>query len=291
MIERFSRAVKRLRLLLLGLLLMAPSPASAWWDYGHRTVAGIAKTAAKPATMRAVRRLIGQSGALGTPECPVRSIEEASEWADCIKKLGDRFDYAVPWHFQNISICKPFDPTAACAEGNCVSAQIERQARRLADRSLPARERVMALAFVVHLVGDLHMPLHASDRGDKGGGDLPASYGAIGGRTNLHIVWDGYLAERAISTPPGGVGGLIRSFDAASRRRMKEGTVEDWTRESWEVGRELAYGSVLADSCAGAPATRPVVDEAVTQRLIPVVRLQIARAGLRLARILDEALG
>ena len=71
---------------------------------------------------------------------------------------------------------------------------------------------------------------------------------------------------------------------------MKLGTVTDWSRESWEAAREQGYGSLRRDPCAGDQRTPPVMDEATTQRLIPVVRRQVARAGLRLARLLDEAL-
>ena len=72
-------------------------------------------------------------------------------------------------------------------------------------RGLPPRERLAALAFLAHFVGDLHMPLHAGDRGDRGGNDLRAAYGLFEGRrTNLHSVWDGWLAERDDCTVPAG---------------------------------------------------------------------------------------
>src|SRR4028119_1916260 len=141
---------------------------------------------AKPQTQAAVRRLIARSNLLETPTCPVRSIGDASYWPDCIKGLGDRFSYASSWHYQNVDICKPFDLKAACRDGNCVSAQIERNVKLLADKKLPARERVMALAFLTHFVGDLHMPLHAGDRGDKGGNDLAASSRPSAPRAALH---------------------------------------------------------------------------------------------------------
>ena len=64
--------------------------------------------------------------------------------------------------------------------------------------SLPMRERLMALAFLVHFMGDLHQPMHAGDHGDLGGNKVAANYGVIGGRTNLHSIWDGWLAERAL---------------------------------------------------------------------------------------------
>ena len=146
------------------------------------------------------------------------TIEQASVWADCIKPLGDRFSYAYSWHYQNVDVCKPFDLKAACKDGNCVSAQIERNARLLADRTVPARERLMALAFLTHFVGDLHQPMHAGDHGDLGGNRVAANYGVIGGRANLHGIWDGWLAERAISTPPAGAAAILAQIPPAERR-------------------------------------------------------------------------
>ena len=278
-----------LRLLIL-LLALVPTPALAWWEYGHYTVGRIALVTAKPATRAAVARLIAQSAKLETPQCPIRSIEDAAYWPDCVRQLRDRFSYSFPWHYQNVDICKPFDQASACRDGNCVSAQIDRNAKLLADRTLPARERLMALAFLAHFVGDLHMPLHAGDRGDKGGNDFPVAYGLIAGRTNLHSAWDGYLAERGISTPAAGAAGLLAEFGPDRRPAMAGGSVEDWARESWEASRTYAYGSLMADPCGAKPEGRPVIEEATTRALIPIVRLQIARGGLRLGRLLDEAL-
>lgn len=73
---------------------------------------------------------------------------------------------------------------------------------------------------------------------------------------------------------------------------MRQGDLPAWSREGWETAREFAYGTLFADPCAERPADgpRPVITEAMTQRLIPIVRRQAARGGLRLARLLDEAL-
>ena len=278
------------RLFALVALLAFSTPAAAWWEYGHYTVGRIAFIEAQPATRAAITRLLAEGRRLETPTCPLRSIEDAAYWPDCIKALGDRFSYASPWHYQNVDICKPFDLKEACRDGNCVSAQIDRNAKLLADRKLPLRERVQALAFLVHFVGDLHMPLHAGDKSDLGGNRFPVTYGVIAGRTNLHGTWDGWIAERGISNPPGNAAGILGELAPGDRAAMRQGNVADWSRESWEVSREFAYGSVMADPCGPLPAQRPVIDEATTRRLIPVARRQIARGGLRLARLLDEAL-
>ena len=282
--------IRRLLLLLALTLFAAPSAARAWWEYGHQTVARIAWLEASPRTRTEIARLLAASRLLDTPTCPARTIADASYWPDCIKELGERFSYASPWHYQNVDICRPFDLEAQCRDGNCVSAQIERQGRLLADRRLPLRERIMALAFLLHFMGDLHQPMHASDHGDFGGNRLRVRYGIIAGRTNLHLAWDGYLAERGMSTPPGDARGILSELEAADKAAMRRGDVAAWSRESWEVGREFAYGTVLADPCAPPPAERPVITEDITRRLIPIVRRQAARGGIRLARILDAVL-
>jgi hypothetical protein len=278
------------RLLPFLALLCLASPAAAWWEYGHYTVGRIAMLEAKPSTRAAIRRLIAREALLETPTCRIRNIEEASYWPDCIKGLGERFSYASPWHYQNVDICKPFDLKAACRDGNCVSAQIERNAKLLADKALPARERLQALAFLVHFVGDLHMPLHGGDKGDLGGNRFPVSYGVIAGRTNLHGTWDGWIAERGISNPPGDAAGILSDFALGERAAMREGDVTAWSRESWQAARDHAYGTVMADPCGPVPTERPVIGEETVRRLVPIVRRQIARGGLRLARLLDEAL-
>jgi len=278
-----------LRLLAALLLALVPARALAWWEYGHETVAAIAWLDMSPRTRAEIGRLLRQSRLLDTPTCPARTIEQASVWPDCIKTLGERFSYAGSWHYQNVNVCRPFDQAAACRDGNCVSAQIERNLRLLADRRLPVRERLFALAFIVHLVGDLHQPLHAGDRGDLGGNRVAASYGLIAGRTNLHAIWDGYLADRGLSEPPGGARGILAGLGPDARAAMRQGTVTDWARESWQASHDYAYATLLADPCGPLPEERPVVTEATTRRLIPIVRGQVARGGLRLARVLDEA--
>lgn len=268
------------------------TPAAAYWDYGHQTVARIAEANVRPTTRRAIRALLARADLLGTPECRARTMADASLWADCIKPLKDaagqpRFGHAFAWHYQNVSICRPFDLTEPCKDGNCVSAQITRDVAILKNRHAPRKDRVQALVFLIHFVGDLHQPLHAGDKGDKGGNDLKAVYGDYApARLNLHSIWDGYLAERALTSGAS----LIRRYRAAMRARIAVGTVTDWSRESWQVAHDATYGSVMPDPCAPAPA-RVTLDEATIRTLLPVARLEVMRGGLRLAKMLDQALG
>ena len=290
-VSRLSTGARRLLALLA--LFVAVQPAAAYWEWGHQTVAGIAWKSVTPRTRAEIQRLLAQSAVVRTPTCPLKTIEEASVWPDCVKPLGDRFSYAYSWHYQNVEVCKPFDLKGPCADGNCVSAQIARAQRMLADRTLPALDRIEALAFLTHFVGDLHQPLHAGDHHDLGGNQVKANYGAIGGRTNLHSVWDGLLAERAISTPPAGATGILGEVPPAERAAYAAGSIEDWSREMWAASRDLAYGSVIADPCArpaSKDAPRVTMDAATTARLVQPMRTMLAKGGLRLAKLLDEAL-
>jgi hypothetical protein len=282
-----------IRFVTVALALVGTTPAHAYWEFGHETVANIAMANVRPATARAVGRLLARERLLGTPECPARTPAQAAVWADCIKPLKDeagqsRFGYAFSWHYQNVNVCKPFDLASACATGDCVSAQIERQAARLRDPRAPRAERVQALAFLLHFVGDLHMPLHAGDRADKGGNDVAAAYGIYAPRRfNLHSLWDGPLAERAITSGPS----LVRRYPASRRAGVVAGSVEDWSRESWRVSRDVVYASALGgDPCGPVPA-RVELRPATIARLAPIARQQVLRGGLRLARLLDRTLG
>lgn len=270
------------------LAVFVAAPLKAYWEYGHETVAKIAWANVQPETRAELTRLMKREGLLDTPDCPARTIEQAAYWPDCVKELGDRYAYAFSWHYQNVKVCEAFDLSEPCRDGHCVAAQIERHARLLADRSLPDRVRLEALAFLVHFVGDLHQPLHAGDNGDLGGNRVAANYGLIGGRTNLHSIWDGFLVERALTTPPRGIEGWLEGVDVAE---AQAGDVVDWSREMWAQSRDVAYPMLIdSNPCDGIPEGRPTLTEADVQALIPIARQNVARGGLRLARLLDDAI-
>ncbi|MBX9880919.1 MAG: S1/P1 nuclease [Sphingomonas sp.] len=272
------------------LALIASAPVQAYGQFGHNTIARIAFANVKPQTRVRLVALLAKGGALATPECQVRTIEDASTWPDCIRaRYPLRFGYSSPWHYQTLDICGDFDLKAACRDGNCVSAQIERNVKLLQEKDTPLAERVQALAFLVHFVGDLHMPLHSGSHNDQGGNALRASYGDYApDRLNLHGIWDGVLAERAITDGPN----LVRRYPDAEAAPLQAGTVADWSRESYEAARDVAYpGALGADYCRNAPPARLRLGEAAIASAVPVQRLQVQRAGLRLARLLDEAFG
>ncbi|MFC3212903.1 S1/P1 nuclease [Novosphingobium panipatense] len=265
------------------------SQAMAWGSYGHRTIGSIAMANVKPETRAAIGRLLAHEAEIDTPQCSMRTIEDAATWPDCIKGERWRWAYQNSWHYHDQPICGTFDMKQLCRDGMCATAQIERDEKLLANRKLAPVLRLEALAFLVHFVGDLHQPLHVGENEDQGGNAVKADYGDAPGR-NLHSIWDSTLAERAITSasPP-----LVRVYSPAEKGRLATGNLEDWTRESYEISRDflypLAFGGTLP--CDVKEPPRIVWTNAAIEQAIPVVDERIQRAGLRLARMLDKALG
>jgi hypothetical protein len=274
----------------LALLLALPTPALAWGDYGHRTIAQIAEANISPKAKARMNALFRAEKLLATPDCPLRNIGDASVWADCVRRDDLRWGYTAPWHYINMDICKPFDIKANCANGNCVGAQVARNEKLLADKRLPAHVRLEALAWLVHTMGDMHQPMHGGDRGDLGGNRVSAAYGIVEGRMNLHRLWDTPVAERAITQGEP----MVRRYAAAERSPYLTGTVEDWALESWSIARDIAYPTAQHGPACGPPlkpGERARHDDSDIETLVPVVRQQVLRAGLRLADALERALG
>ncbi len=84
---------------------------------------------------------------------------------------------------------------------------------------------------------------------------------------------------------------MLAQISSAERERIAAGTVEDWSREMWGKARDLAYKTLVGDSCGPGPVERPTLTEAQVRELIPEVRTDVAEGGIRLARLIDDALG
>lgn len=271
---------------ILAVLAMAvPQVASAWGFYAHTVTAQVAEENIAPETRRGIEQLLAYEDRLGTPECDLASIEDAAVWPDCVRRDYWRWGYTAAWHYRTAPICEAYNPRANCSGGNCILAQIERNHRLLADESLPPNVRLEALAFLVHFVGDVHMPLHSGDKGDRGGNDREADYGIVPG-LNLHWIWDGPLAERAISGDPP----VVRRYSAAERAELAGGDAAEWGRESWQLSREMVYPNAFdRDPCEGElPDATALTQEDIVEA-VPISRRRVIQAGLRMARLLDEA--
>ncbi len=280
--------MRRLVLAIAALLaLLAPVQAGAWGAYAHRQTASIALANVSPQVRAKIRALLAHEKELGTPQCPLKTLEDAAVWADCVRGEGWRWGYTAAWHYRTAPICQVFDPRSNCAGGNCVTAQITRAHRILADESLPAAIRLEALAFMVHFAGDVHMPLHSGDDEDKGGNDREADYGIKPG-LNLHSIWDGPLAERAISDPADPV---ARAYTPAERAELAGGKPDDWGRESWEIARSFVYPTAFDTDnvCPGPLPEKTALSQEDIVRGVPIAKRRVVQAGLRIADLLDSA--
>lgn len=254
----------------LAIACLASAQAFAWGSEGHRIIAEIAEQHLEPNSAKEVRDLLAIENAT--------SLADVANWADQIRT--QRRETAF-WHFADIPISAPaYDPSRDCAGGNCVVAKIEQFAKELHDTALPPRERLEALKFLVHFVGDVHQPLHASDNGDRGGNEIHVRF--RGRRTNLHAVWDsGILAPAVNGDERSYALRLNRHITPADAARWQTGTPEGWADESHEIAVELIYGKLTHSG---------TLPDSYERAALPVVDKQIERAGIRLAVVLNRAL-
>jgi hypothetical protein len=184
----------------------APSGVLAWGNEGHQVIALIAADRLTPDARAEVADLLGSSA--------LRGMEEASTWADYIRL--SRPDTA-PWHYVNIEIsASGYNAATDCPADNCVVAQVQKDARLVADRQLATPLRP-AVRFLIHFVGDLHQPLHCADNHDRGGNEVGVLIGAE--QTNLHAVWDTDVVAALGQDPEhvaSALGAQITSADEAS---------------------------------------------------------------------------
>lgn len=265
-----------MRLVIAAALVLLGSSvrALAWGSDGHRIVAEIAEQYLAPVTARQVRQLLAMENAT--------TLAEVSTWADDIRR--ERRETAS-WHYVNIPIHPPagtpagYDAARDCPRGDCVVTKIDEFAAELHDKVAPPRERLEALKFVVHFVADVHQPLHAADDGDRGGNDTHLIF--LGQHTTLHALWDSdLLAAAGVGDPRAYALKLAQSIKPAVAARWRDGTAAEWATESYEIAKRIYGGSHEARE----------LQIFYEQDLLPVVNVQLEKAGVRLAAVLNAAL-
>jgi hypothetical protein len=269
---------KRVASLITGTLLTLACPvhAFAWGSEGHRIVAEIAEQYLEPATARQVRDLLAVENAT--------TLADVSTWADQIRL--QRSDTA-PWHYVNIPIhpktgtSAAYDSERDCPESKCVVVKIEEFRVMLHDERTPVGQRLEALKFLVHFVADIHQPLHCANDNDRGGNAIAVEFN--GQRTTLHAVWDsGILGpvvkddERTYALK------LAESITAAETMEWGRGSAVDWANESYRIAATIVYGQL--------PRRSGSLSDSYGTAALPVVNEQLRKAGVRLAKVLNEAL-
>ncbi|MET0289702.1 MAG: S1/P1 nuclease [Pseudoxanthomonas sp.] len=255
-------------------LLLVTGPALAWGSLGHRLVADLAWTDMTPkAKAEAAKLLKGEADP---------TLSGIASWADELRRsdpsLGRR---SASWHYVNIAEegCQ-YEANRDCRDGNCVVEAIRRQSAILADRKRSKAERLQALKFVVHFVGDVHQPLHAGYGHDKGGGDRQINFEGRG--TNLHAVWDSGLLRTAKLDEPAYLARL-RAMPAPS----------DTTVAAPSRPQPVAWAEA---SCATATSPgfyppRASIGQDYVQKWRPIAEAQLRLGGVHLATVLNDALG
>ncbi len=272
-----------------------PTSASAWGYEGHRVIADIARAYLTPAARAKVDALLAADTDTLTPS----DMASRSTWADTWRGAGHR--ETAKWHFVDVEIDHP-DLKAACygfpssgplasagPADDCVVDKVDAFTAELAAASTPQAERILALKYVLHFVGDLHQPLHAGDNHDRGGNCVPV---ALGGprTTNLHSYWDTAVVEGLGRDPVALAAKLRAQITPAQQAAWQQGDARVWAAESFAVARATVYqaGSPPGCSSDAAPITLPAGYAASSEK---AAALQLQRAGVRLAFVLNRALG
>ncbi len=268
----------------IALLLLAafiPAQLFAWGPKGHAIVADIASSRLTPAARKNLQLLLGGN-----------SLASIASWADSVRKERDE---SYGWHFVDIPKDAPgfseerdcFRPqdkhkNADVDHHNCVVDRIAMFQKVLGDESASTPDRLEALKWLVHFVGDLQQPLHAVEEA-RGGNDikLPVFGSPKCGDydCNLHWTWDTLLLEHTGLSEEDYVARLNELIAQKHLEKQAGGTAVDWANES-----HLQARRILDQKAAS-------VDEAYYQANIDLVNEKLALGGLRLAAVLNSALG
>ena len=250
------------------ILVLLPTAVQAWGGQGHQVVANLAQVQLSAKAKRAVERLLALE--------PGQTLASISTWAD-----EHRSPATAAWHYVNFpkNSCS-YSAERDCPDGQCVVAAIDRQRDILASTATD-EVRLRALKYLVHLVADVHQPLHAGYGEDRGGNSYQLQAFMRG--TNLHAFWDS---------------GLIRALDQDTEvmtTRLASSNASPARRQELErAGGTFNAAQAAEESCriVGQPGFYPgrLVDQAYVQRFTPIMEQRLQMAGARLAGLINLAL-
>ena len=239
----------------------------SWGAVGHRTVGKIAEGHLSPNARAAVRDLLGS-----------QTLSDVSNWADELRGQ-EKYRQTGPWHYINLPLGLNYEQfknrVENMLESNVYSA-LAQQMQVITDKSASRDQKIDALKFVVHFVGDLHQPMHVSRAEDKGGNTIQLNYEGQG--TNLHSLWDSKLIEHT------GLDYLQLSENCdhatlAQIRQWQSDPIVKWMWESYEISSKL-YAEV--DSMS----SRSIGQDYYTAHW-PIIQQRLEQAGIRLAGVLN----
>lgn len=291
--------MRRLSIILLSYWFCCAIPAYSWWETGHQVVARLAAGHLTPAARTRLARILGVPD---NPEEVANALARASTWADETRSQTG----TGAWHYIDLAVQdSETDIPLRCPQDNCAPARIHLFAAQLASHTTdPHWSELDALRYLVHFAGDIHQPLHAISDADQGG-NCEHLEPPVGKSKNLHALWDGEIVNAISPSDVALFADLeqeIRALSSQQQHELASGSPNDWAWESHEIARTNIYAKlhipleapVFPEKCSEAPLEitgfRPQIDGLYIDSMKPVVRLQLERAGLRLAKLLNESL-
>lgn len=253
------------RNLISGILLpLAAFSAFGWGQKGHDTVAFIAENHLTATTKAALDSILGG-----------KSIVYWANWLDNASHTPE-YAYSKTWHYKNIDDGVMYEEGIVNPDGDIVSAILE-QTALLCDPTSLAADRELALKIVVHLVGDIHQPMHMGHASDRGGNTWKVKY--FNRDNNIHSVWDGSLPESAHKWS---YTEWQQQIDRATPEEqliiIADGHPDKWGKETFEICKKV-YSTT-------APETNISYDYIAAWT--PIIEQQFLRGGLRLADLLNS---
>ena len=254
--------MRRLVLLPLSLALLFISPAYAWGPSGHRITGAIADQNLSGVARAHVRILLG-----------TEDLAQNATWPDDMRSDPAEFwqTTASPWHYVTVRGRDDYRVSDAPPEGDAITA-LTKFTTTLRDPSASLDDKRLALRFIVHIIGDLHQPLHAGGGDDRGGNDFKVTW--FGKSTNLHSVWDSGLIEQRSLSYSEYADWLSRSIEPAQVIAWSDPNPAVWVRESIAL-RKAMYPADPVLSWYYAFKHRVELDD------------RLKRAGIRIAAYLN----
>jgi hypothetical protein len=246
-------------------LAFAPAPAIAWGKTGHRVIGAIAQSYLTPQATAGVERILGNE-----------TLAEASSWADFMR--SDPSDFwqhtASPFHYVTVPTGKTYAEVGAPPEGDAVTA-LARFSATVRDPKTTLADKRLALRFIVHIIGDLHQPLHAGNGTDKGGGSVEVTF--AGKPTTLHAVWDsGLIDEEQLS---------FSEMAIWLRTRITPSNINAWSTTDPTVW--IAEDTVLRDQIYPSPGETNLSYRYIFDHTAQM-ELRLEQGGVRLAAYLNH---
>jgi len=252
--------------------LPTPRQSAAWGPIGHATIGVAAVRHLNPAARAELTEILAVESADELSE----AVSEACFWPDTVRDTAE-WSWSAPLHYVNIPrSADRYDRQRDCPDGLCVTEGVLKYAAELGRPGLDRAHRWQAFAWLCHLVADLHQPLHAGFRDDRGGNQVNITY--QGERSNLHRFWDSLLAAERLADAETRADAIEQAAAERQETSWDPGDVADWTTESNELAVARAYPPGLVIETDFADASWRIVQQ------------QWRRAAGRLSVLLNEAL-